>query len=117
MPPSRRETYDWYEDTDALEAPRGLTTVPGNTASLRQFSWWLAAIAFLGDMDGRDLESCSTWASPKWARWRRILWALILALGICYGIYNFSKSQSRPLAHLLCVVSAVVLLLNHALGS
>ena len=46
MPPSRRETYDWYEDTDALEAPRGLTTVPGNPASLRQFSWWLAAIAF-----------------------------------------------------------------------
>ena len=116
MPPSRRETYDWYEDTDALEAPRGLTTVPGNPASLRQFSWWLAAIAFSA------IWMVETWKAALRGQvpvgpMAEVLWALILALGICYGIYNFSKSQSRPLAHLLCVVSAVVLLLNHALGS
>jgi hypothetical protein len=38
-------------------------------------------------------------------------------LGICYGIYNFGKATSRPLAHFLCAISAVVLLLHHASGA
>ncbi len=44
------------------------------------------------------------------------IWTLLLSLAICIGIYRFSKAQSRPLAHVLCIVSAIVLLLNHALG-
>jgi hypothetical protein len=114
---SRQETHDWYDDADSLEAPRATTqALPRIPASWHHFSWWLAGTTFSA------MWMLETWTAALPGQTHagslaESFWALILALGICYGTYNFSKSQSRPLAHLLCVVSAVVLLLNHAFGA
>jgi hypothetical protein len=117
MTQSRQETYDWYDDADSLEAPRAAAqTLPGIPASWRHLSWWLAGLTF------STLWIVETWTAALPGQnhagsLAESLWALCLALGICYGIYQFSKAQSRALAHLLCIVSAAVLLLNHAFGA
>jgi hypothetical protein len=117
MTQSRQDTYDWYDDTDALEAPRGSAqSLPRIPASWQHFSWWIATITFsalwmLGSWTAAFSEQHAINPLAESA------WALLPSLGICYGIYNFSKAQSRALAHLLCVVSAVVLLLQHAFGA
>lgn len=116
MTQNRQETYDWYEEAASLEAPRAAAQVqvlPGVPDLIRNFGWWMSglALSFLW-----MLESWTS-ASPGHQGFGDVaegVWSLLLSLGICYGIYSFSKDHSRPLAHLLCVVSAVVLLLNHA---
>ena len=114
MTQSRQETYDWYDDAASLEAPRTRAQVlPGVPDSFRNFGWWMSGLAL------STLWMLESWTSASLGD-RGVgdmaegVWSLLLSLGICYGIYNFSKVHSRPLAHLLCVASAVVLLLNHA---
>ncbi len=59
----------------------------------------------------RPLRDRTPWASSPRASGRCCCRSASATASI-----NFSKAHSRPLAHLLCVVSAIVLLLNHALG-
>ncbi|KAB0266983.1 hypothetical protein [Microvirga brassicacearum] len=114
MTRSRQETYDWYENATAAKAPRARAeALPATTDSRLQFGWWIAGVAF-----------SSLWMLESWTHSfpspNRVgglagsLWALLLSLSICYGIYKFSKVQSKAIATLLCVISAIVLLLHHA---
>ena len=89
--------------------------MPGFPIAWQHFGWWLAGIAFSA------IWILETWKATSPAQnavgsLAESLWTLLLSLAICLGIYRFSKAQSRPLAHVLCIVSAVVLLLNHALA-
>jgi hypothetical protein len=112
MTQSRQETFDWYDEADALEAPRE-PMGHGSRFRARHFGWWLASFAF-----------SATWlletrtATPAHSLMGALVgsvWGLLLSLAICFGMYRFSVVQSRPLAHVLTVVSAAVLLLNHIL--
>lgn len=114
MTRSRQETYDWYEDATAAKAPRAKAeALPAMADSRLQFGWWIAGVAF------SSLWMLESWtlsfpAPNRVGALAGSLWALLLSLSICYGIYKFSKVQSKALATLLCVISAIVLLLHHA---
>jgi hypothetical protein len=111
MTRSRQETCEWYDDARSLQAPRAsaraLTGVP---ESWQNFRWWIAGLTF------SSLWLSHSWsvAAPATRDMPQSLWTLLLSLAICYGIYKFSKPQSKLLARSLCVVSAIVLLLQHA---
>jgi hypothetical protein len=116
MTQSRQETYDWYDEADGLEAPRGGDRVlPGIPSAWQHFGWWIAGVAF------SVLWILETWMAAAPGQYfvgslAESIWTLLLSLAICIGIYRFSKAQSRPLAQVMCIVSAIVLLLNHALA-
>jgi hypothetical protein len=112
-----RQSYDWYEDADALVAPRtSPAAIPVVPISMEVVSWWMGVLAF----------SC-LWMIESWTRASsgqgavgdiaEGVWTLLLSLGICYGIYKFSRSQPKPFAHILSILSAAILLLNHATGT
>src|SRR5687768_13753355 len=99
MSESRQETLDWYDDADALEPARAIVhALPEVPDSWQHFSWWLASAAY-----------SALWLLESWtANFRgpnalgplaESVWALLLSLAICYGIYNFAKATSGPLAH------------------
>ena len=114
MTQSRQETYDWYDDADALEAPRtDISALPGVPGAWQNLHRWMAGIVFSALW---MLESWSA-ALPGQSLLGTLaesIWTLLLSLSICCGIYKFSRAQSAALAYVLCAGSAVVLLLNHA---
>ena len=107
------DTYDWYDDADALAPVSARAeSLPGLPEAWQHSGWWLAGGVF-----------SILWILESWTAAQpsdniagplsESVWSLLLALGICYGIYRFCQPRYTLLAPVLCVVSAIVLLLNH----
>ena len=116
MKQSPSDTYDWYDDDDALRSLTGVRrgALPGLPPSWRHLGWWIGGIAFAA------LWIFETWSIPEPSagqegvvRMAESIWGLLLALAVCYGIFKFCMPRYRVLGHVLCLVSAIVLLLHH----
>ena len=115
MTQSRQETYDWYDDADALEAPRtDISALPGIPGAWQNLHWWMAGIVF-----------SALWMLESWSGGfagtepRRLPRGKHLdpAAFIEHLLRHLQVQQSHNPRHwpmCLCAVSAVVLLLNHA---
>ncbi|MBZ6075273.1 hypothetical protein [Microvirga puerhi] len=116
MKQSPPDTYDWYDEDDALQPMAGVAggALPGFLPSWQQLGWWTGGITF-----------AALWVFESWSktpssigregigRLAESVWGLLLALAICYGIYKFCVPRYPKLGHALCIISAIVLLLQH----
>ncbi|WP_210484865.1 hypothetical protein [Microvirga antarctica] len=109
----RRESYDWYDDAETLEGALAPSAAyPGLPPAWQFFGWWVAGVAFslVWLLESWTVSSPGRNAVGELAEG---VWTLLLSLAICYGTYRFATAQSRNLARVLCISSAVVLLLHH----
>ncbi|MCB8821280.1 hypothetical protein [Microvirga rosea] len=116
MNQSPPDTYDWYDEDDALQPLAGVAggTSPELLPSWRQLGWWTGGIAFAA-LWIFESWSITTPSAGKEGIGRMVesMWELLLALAVCYGIFKFCMPRYRVLGHVLCIISAIVLLLNH----
>ncbi|QFU16034.1 hypothetical protein [Microvirga thermotolerans] len=116
MKQSPSDPYDWYDDDSTLRLTAGAVggPLPGLPPAWQNLGWWTGGIAFAA------LWLFETWSisNPSvekegLVRLVESFWGLLLALAICYGIFKFCMPRYRVLGHVLCIVSAIVLLLHH----
>lgn len=116
MKQSPPDTYDWYDDDDAFRPVAGMPggTRPGLPPSWRNLGWWIGGITFavLWMFESWSLTIPSA-GKEGVGRLAESFWGLLLAVAVCYGIYKFCMPQYRKLGRVLCIISAVVLLLQH----
>ncbi|MGO4572409.1 hypothetical protein [Microvirga sp. 2TAF3] len=116
MTQSPPDTYDWYDEDDAFHSVNGTPSgvLPGLPQSLQNIGWWVSGIAFAA------LWIFESWSltNPSFGKegigyMAESFWRLLLALAVCYGIFKFCKPRYQKLGRVLCIISAVVLLLQH----
>ena len=104
-----------YDAEDAVRLPNGRPTgtVSALPRSWQTIGWWMAGAAFTVLW---TIESWSTTGSSlekeDLGHWVGKVWGLLLAVAVCYGIFTFCKPRHRRLGLALCLISAVVLLLQ-----
>jgi hypothetical protein len=115
MPSWSRSSHEWYEE-DVLETSQALgpIAVAGLPASWWNYDRWMAGVAYSGLW---LLESWTSDGSPFGAsgsaRMAFGFATLLLALGVCLGLWRGCKGHSKRLAHIASVLAAIAMLLAH----
>jgi hypothetical protein len=115
MPSWSRNSHEWY-DEEVLETSQAFTpmAVAGLPASWWNYDWWMAGITYSALW---LLESWTSGGSPFGpsdpARMTFGIATLLLALGVCLGLFRACKENSERLAQIASVLVAVAMLLAH----
>jgi hypothetical protein len=111
MPNRSYTTYGWQDDDDVLDASASPVdaALAGLPASWHSYDWWMAAIAF-----------SAIWILDSWMTSDSLLGlaggcaGLALTLALCCGVHRLCSPYSARLAQMLCILTAVSVLIWHA---
>lgn len=116
MPQKPRRSYAYFDTDDSLDeqTPKD-PTMAGLPETWRHYGWTSAAVLFVVLWILESLTSDALLDSVmSLGPVAKGIWALVIALTVCMGLFHFWKRRKPSLGHSLCLLIAVTALLGYA---